>query len=138
MGDSVRSLISEGIGWALHCVCAQSKDVGVDYGRPDVGVDKDLLNRPLAAEAPRILAGGKRERAQPPEQMRDHFGAPEGRRKSENAVLVASSDAPPGLEKQNQPKSGGCALRACHRLMSGAPPALNPPHMPTFFRASGR
>jgi hypothetical protein len=40
---------------------------------------------------------------------------------SENAVLVVSSDAPPGLEKQNQPRSGGCALRACHRLIWSDP-----------------
>jgi hypothetical protein len=46
MGDSVRRLISEGIEGAPHCVCAQSKDVGVDHGRLDVGVVKELLNRP--------------------------------------------------------------------------------------------
>ncbi len=46
MGDSVRRLISEGIEWAPHCVWAQSKDVGVDHGRLDVGVAKELLNRP--------------------------------------------------------------------------------------------
>jgi hypothetical protein len=46
MRDSVRRLISEGIEWAPHCVCAQSKDVGVDHSRLDVGVAKEFLNRP--------------------------------------------------------------------------------------------
>jgi hypothetical protein len=53
MGDSVRRLISEGIEWAPHCVCAQSKDVGVDHGRLDVGVAKEFLRQLTSAGAPK-------------------------------------------------------------------------------------
>ncbi len=45
MGDVARRLICEGIERAPDCTCAQSENVGVDHGRLNVRVAKELLDR---------------------------------------------------------------------------------------------
>src|SRR5216684_4243564 len=64
MGDSVRRLISEGIEWAPHCVCAQSKDVRVDHGRLDVGVAQTLLGQLTSAGSKTTRPYRRREPSQ--------------------------------------------------------------------------